>query len=68
VRKNVRTAWGAKLSEKFDLTREDQADDLLFNEAVWRSVKGANSPMTARPTRRGWRSGKWGADRGAANR
>jgi len=43
--KNKRTAWGAKLSEKFDLTKEDAADDLLFNEVIWRSVKGANSPM-----------------------
>jgi WD40 repeat protein len=43
--KNTRTAWGAKLSEKFDLTKEDAADDLLFNEVIWRSVKGANSPM-----------------------
>jgi DNA-binding beta-propeller fold protein YncE len=43
--KNKATAWGAKLSEEFDLTKEDQADDLLFNEVIWRSVKGANSPM-----------------------
>jgi hypothetical protein len=43
--KNTRTAWGAKLSEKIDLTKEDAADDLLFNEVIWRSVKGANSPM-----------------------
>ncbi len=45
--KNKATAWGAKLSEDFDLTKEDQADDLLFNEVIWRSVKGANSPMPA---------------------
>jgi hypothetical protein len=44
---NVATAWGAKLSEKFDLEKEDQADDLLFNEVIWRSVKGANSKMPA---------------------
>jgi DNA-binding beta-propeller fold protein YncE len=43
--KNTKTAWGAKMSEKFDLTKEDAADDLLFNEVIWRSVKGANSPM-----------------------
>jgi hypothetical protein len=43
--KNTRTAWGADLSDKFDLTKEDMADDLVFNEVIWRSVKGANSPM-----------------------
>jgi YVTN family beta-propeller protein len=43
--KNARTAWGAKQSEKFDLTKEDAADDLLFNEVIWRSVKGADAPM-----------------------
>jgi hypothetical protein len=44
---NKKTAWGAELSEKFDLTVEDAADDLLFNEVIWRSVRGANSPMPA---------------------
>ena len=39
--KNPPTAWGAELSEKFDLAKEDAADDLLFNEVIWRSVKGA---------------------------
>ena len=29
------------------LAKEDQADDLLFNEVIWRSVKGADSPMPA---------------------
>ena len=43
--KNTATAWGAKLSETFDLTKEDAVDDLLFNEVIWRSVKGAESPM-----------------------
>src|SRR5262249_41382481 len=45
--KNKATAWGAKLTESFDLTQEDLADDLLFNEVIWRSVKGADSPMPA---------------------
>jgi hypothetical protein len=45
--KNPKTAWGAKLSEEFDLSKEDAADDLLFNEVIWRSVKGANAPMPA---------------------
>ncbi len=43
--KNTRTAWGAQRSERFDFTREDAADDLLLNEVIWRSVRGANSPM-----------------------
>jgi DNA-binding beta-propeller fold protein YncE len=42
---NVAGAWGAKLSEEFDFSKEDLADDLLFNEVIWRSVRGPNSPM-----------------------
>lgn len=42
---NKKTAWGAKLSEGFDLSKEDAADDLLFNEVIWRSVRGPDSPM-----------------------
>jgi YVTN family beta-propeller protein len=42
---NTVTAWGAKLSDSFDFSREDAADDLLLNEVIWRSVRGANSPM-----------------------
>src|SRR5262249_33887495 len=38
-------AWGADLSAKFDFSKEDLADDLLFNEVIWRSVRGADSPM-----------------------
>jgi DNA-binding beta-propeller fold protein YncE len=43
--KTQSTAWGAKRSEQFDLTKEDAVDDLLFNEIVWRSVRGPQSPM-----------------------
>ena len=45
--KNTATAWGAKLSEKFDLTREDAVDDLLLNEVIWHSIRGPNSRMPA---------------------
>ncbi len=45
--KNKVAAWGSKISEKFNLAKEDAADDLLLNEVVWRSVKGASSPMPA---------------------
>ncbi len=44
---NLATAWGTELSDRLDLTQEDAADDLLFNEIIWRSVKGADSPMPA---------------------
>jgi hypothetical protein len=45
--KNKKDAWGVKLSATFDLTKEDAADDLLFNEVIWRSVKGPDAPMPA---------------------
>jgi YVTN family beta-propeller protein len=44
---NVAGAWGAERSAKFDLAKEDQADDLLFNEVIWKSVKGPASRMPA---------------------
>ena len=43
--KNKATAWGAKRSAGFDWTREDKADPMLLNEIIWRSDKGARSPM-----------------------
>ncbi len=42
---NPPNAWGAKISLELDLAEEDRADDLLFNEVIWRSVKGPDSPM-----------------------
>ncbi|MFL5340478.1 MAG: bifunctional YncE family protein/alkaline phosphatase family protein [Gemmataceae bacterium] len=42
---NKPDAWGAKLSEEFNLAKEDMADDLLFNEVIWRSVRGPHSRM-----------------------
>lgn len=44
---NLATAWGAKESEALDLSREDAADDLLFGDIVWRSVRGADHPAPA---------------------
>ena len=38
-------AFGAAISEKLNLEKEDQVDDLIFSEIIWKSVKGANSPM-----------------------
>jgi hypothetical protein len=51
--KNLKTAWGSDLSRKMDFTREDAADDLLLNQVIWRSIKGADSPMPA-PKRAGF--------------
>jgi YVTN family beta-propeller protein len=42
---NERTAWGAEKSLKMNLATEDAADDIAFNEIIWKSVKGADSPM-----------------------
>jgi len=38
-------AYGAAASAKLDFSKEDVADDLLLNEIVWKSVRGADSPM-----------------------
>jgi len=44
---NAATAWGADTSLAMDFSVEDAADDLLLNEVVWRSVRGARVPMPA---------------------
>jgi DNA-binding beta-propeller fold protein YncE len=43
--RNPKRAWGGKL--KLNFAREDAVDDLLLNEAVWRSVRGPQDPMPA---------------------
>ncbi len=43
--RNPRLAWGANV--KMNFAREDAADDLLLNEIIWRSVRGADQPMPA---------------------
>jgi hypothetical protein len=48
---NPKQAWGGHL--KMNFTREDAVDDLLLNEVVWRSVRGADNPMPA-PVRAGF--------------
>ncbi len=35
----------ARLSEQFDLEEEDAADDIAFNEVIWKTVKGLESEM-----------------------
>jgi YVTN family beta-propeller protein len=42
---NRADAWGGQL--KMNFAQEDAADDLLLNEVIWRSVRGAESPMPA---------------------
>ncbi len=42
---NAARAPGAALSEGFDLAKEDQVDDRLFNEVIWQAVKGPGVPM-----------------------
>jgi hypothetical protein len=45
--KNV--AWNemAKKSENIDLTREDRVPDNLFNEILWKGIKGMNAKVPA---------------------
>jgi len=45
--RNLKTAWGGKASQRMDFTKEDAADDILLNEMIWKSVRGAASPMPA---------------------
>jgi len=45
--RNKPGAWGADLSERFGFAKEDAADDILLNEVIRRSVKGAQSLMPA---------------------
>ena len=35
----------AEVSKKLDLEIEDRNDDLLFNEIIWKAVKGKDSVM-----------------------
>jgi YVTN family beta-propeller protein len=43
--KNLANAWGAEASARMYLAEADLAPELELNEIVWRSVKGADSPM-----------------------
>jgi YVTN family beta-propeller protein len=48
--KNTMLSYGARKSMKMGLDKADDADEDELNEIVWRSVKGAASPMPARRT------------------
>lgn len=43
--RNSDTGWGVEQSARLDFSREDAADDLLLNEIIWRSVRGADARM-----------------------
>jgi len=43
--KNTARAWGAKESKKMDFDDVDRNAPFVLNEIIWRSVKGADSPM-----------------------
>ncbi len=47
TRRNDENAWGAEFTAQLHLEKEDSGDDQLFNEIIWRNVKGADSPMPA---------------------
>jgi YVTN family beta-propeller protein len=49
--KNLPSAPGASESLRMDFSEVDRTPEILLNEIVWRSVKGAASPMP--PPRRG---------------
>jgi DNA-binding beta-propeller fold protein YncE len=36
---------GAEASRKLDLEKEDRADDIAFNEIIWKAVKGQDAKM-----------------------
>jgi hypothetical protein len=42
---NLPTAFGASASRAMDFSDADRAPETLLNEIIWRSVKGASSPM-----------------------
>lgn len=44
---NKANAPMASVSANQDLTKEDQIDEATFNEAIWKSVRGADSVMPA---------------------
>ncbi len=43
--KNTARAWGARQSKKMDFDDVDRNAPFVLNEIIWRSVKGADSPM-----------------------
>jgi YVTN family beta-propeller protein len=44
---NVKADKLAMLSGRMDFSKEDNVPDLLFNELLWKAIKGENKPMPA---------------------
>jgi YVTN family beta-propeller protein len=42
---NTVLAWGARESEQMDFTEYDRTPEFALNEILWKSVRGADSPM-----------------------
>ena len=51
--KNTEKSWGAAASLKMNLDEVDEAPMFALNEILWKSVKGADSPMPL-PVHRYW--------------
>jgi YVTN family beta-propeller protein len=51
--RNGTQAWGAKASMKMNLDEVDEAPMFALNEIIWKSVRGAKSPMPL-PVHRFW--------------
>ena len=51
--RNSDNAYGQARMDEFNLTKEDSAPDIEFNEIIWKSIKGADSEMPA-PVRAGF--------------
>jgi DNA-binding beta-propeller fold protein YncE len=45
--RNTRHAYGAKLSEKLNFSREDAIPDGEYNKIIWKAVRGANAEVPA---------------------
>jgi hypothetical protein len=45
--KNIKVNALSKLSESLDFSKEDKVPDLLFNQILWKAIKGENSEMPA---------------------
>jgi DNA-binding beta-propeller fold protein YncE len=43
--KNLASAYGSAISATMDFSVEDRAPEVLLNEILWRSIRGAHSPM-----------------------
>ncbi|HVU98903.1 MAG TPA: alkaline phosphatase family protein [Puia sp.] len=45
--KNTASNEWSRKSSNIDLTREDRVPDALFNEILWKAIKGADAPLPA---------------------